>query len=211
MFHCMLEQECFDKHGKPYTLKWVDKNKGEKVRSYIVVREIKKAKSEEEKLEPNDVFSAMASRQAWTSSGGYGVRRFTSTLLRDVHVKPSPGLHREGLLAKLNKTMYGTQDASNLWQKLWLRKRSQDHFKEKRCQQTFKVAPTGCGHYSGDPATVHQCDCCKVTGCMLRTEQKKMTVLRVAGTSNLADMGAEEALQNVRSRGPTRRRSKTPP
>ena len=28
-------------------------------------------------------------------------------------------LHRPGLVVKLNKTMYGTQDASNAWQKLW--------------------------------------------------------------------------------------------
>ena len=38
---------------------------------------------------------------------------------RDVYVKPPSELHRLGLVAKLNKTMYGTQDASNAWQKLW--------------------------------------------------------------------------------------------
>ena len=35
-------------------------NKGEKVRARLVVREIKKAKSEYEKLEPSNVFSAMS-------------------------------------------------------------------------------------------------------------------------------------------------------
>ena len=38
---------------------------------------------------------------------------------RDVYVEPPTELHRPGLVAKLNKTMYGTQDASNAWQKLW--------------------------------------------------------------------------------------------
>ena len=38
---------------------------------------------------------------------------------REVYVEPPSELHRPGLVAKLNKTMYGTQDASNAWQKLW--------------------------------------------------------------------------------------------
>ena len=38
---------------------------------------------------------------------------------RDVYVEPPTELHRPGLVAKLNKTMFGTQDASNAWQKLW--------------------------------------------------------------------------------------------
>ena len=32
---------------------------------------------------------------------------------RDVYVEPPAESHRPGLVAKLNKTMYGTQDASN--------------------------------------------------------------------------------------------------
>ena len=38
---------------------------------------------------------------------------------RDVYVEPLAELHRPGFVAKLNKMMYGTQDASNAWQKLW--------------------------------------------------------------------------------------------
>ena len=38
---------------------------------------------------------------------------------RDFYVEPPAELHRPGLVAKLNKTVYGTQDASNAWQKLW--------------------------------------------------------------------------------------------
>ena len=37
----------------------------------------------------------------------------------DVYVEPPPELHRPGPVAKLDETMYGTQDASNAWQKLW--------------------------------------------------------------------------------------------
>ena len=36
----------------------------------------------------------------------------------DVYVDPPSELHRLGLVAKLNKTMYGTQDASDAWQKV---------------------------------------------------------------------------------------------
>ena len=38
---------------------------------------------------------------------------------RDVHVEPFSELHRPGPVAKLDETMYGTEDASNAWQKLW--------------------------------------------------------------------------------------------
>ena len=36
-----------------------------------------------------------------------------------VYVEPPSELHRPRLVAKLNKAMYGTQDASSAWQKLW--------------------------------------------------------------------------------------------
>ena len=38
---------------------------------------------------------------------------------RDVYVEPPSELHRPGLVTKLNKTMCGTQDASNARKKLW--------------------------------------------------------------------------------------------
>ena len=38
---------------------------------------------------------------------------------RDDYVEPPAESHRPGLVAKLNKTMYGTQDTCNAWQKLW--------------------------------------------------------------------------------------------
>ena len=43
---------------------------------------------------------------------------FYGVFERDVYVEPPSQLHRPGFVAKLNKTMYGTQDANNAWQKL---------------------------------------------------------------------------------------------
>ena len=59
LFDYVPESECAERQGPPYSLKWVLKNKGKKVRARLVVREIKRTKSEDEKLEPSDVLSAM--------------------------------------------------------------------------------------------------------------------------------------------------------
>ena len=52
--------EFFKKMGvfEVVDVKWVDKMKGEKSRSRLVCREIKRAKDRDEKLEPEDVFSS---------------------------------------------------------------------------------------------------------------------------------------------------------
>ena len=100
LFDYVPQSECTERQGRPYSLMWVLNNKGEKVRARLVVREIKKAKSEYEKLEPSDVFSAMppvesvkalvshvidgASGQTRTNSGSCSVRRIESALLRSV-------------------------------------------------------------------------------------------------------------------------------
>ena len=138
-FDNVPESECAERQGRHYSLKWVLKNKGEKVRARLVVREIKKAKSEDEKLEPSDVFSAMPpveSLKALVSHvmtervdkrgrhlilAVFDVSRahFYGVCEREVYVEPPSELHRPGLVAKLNKTIYGAQDASNAWQKLW--------------------------------------------------------------------------------------------
>ena len=139
LFDYVPQSECTERQGRPYSLKWDLKNKGETVRARLVVREIKKAKSEYEKLEPSDVFSAMPPVESlkalvspvmtervdkrgrvlvlavFDASRAY----FYGVCERDVYVEPLAELHRPGLVAKLNKTMYGTQDASNAWQKLW--------------------------------------------------------------------------------------------
>ena len=59
LFDYVPQSECTERQGGPYSLKWVLKNKGEKVRARLVLGVIKKAKSEYEKHEPSDVFSAM--------------------------------------------------------------------------------------------------------------------------------------------------------
>ena len=69
LFDYVPESECAERQGRPYSLKWVLKNKGEKVRARLVVREIKKAKSEGEKLEPSDVFFCNATSGEFESTG----------------------------------------------------------------------------------------------------------------------------------------------
>ena len=51
VFKVVDEKECYDNGCKPLKLKWVDKMKGEKCRSRLVCREIKKAKDRDEQLE----------------------------------------------------------------------------------------------------------------------------------------------------------------
>ena len=100
------------------------------------MREIKRAKSEDETLEPSDVFSAMPpveclralvsnmmtervdkrGRNLVLAVLDVSKAHFYGVCERDVDVEPPTELHRSGLVAKLNKTMYGTQDASNAWQ-----------------------------------------------------------------------------------------------
>ena len=59
VFEVADEKECHDNGCKPLKLKWVDKMKGEKCRSRLVCREIKRAKDRDEHLGPEDVFSPM--------------------------------------------------------------------------------------------------------------------------------------------------------
>ena len=100
LFDCVLESECAERQDPPCSLKSVLKNKGEKVRARLVVREIKRTKSKDEKLEPCDVFSAMPPVESLKSLvshvvtervdkrgrdfGADSVRRVESTVLRCV-------------------------------------------------------------------------------------------------------------------------------
>ena len=106
-----------------------------RLRSGLVVREIKRVKSEDEKLEPSDVFSAMPhveslkplvshvmtervckrGRNSVHTVFDLSRAHFYGVCERDVYVEKRSELHRPGLVAKLNKTMYGTQEASNAW------------------------------------------------------------------------------------------------
>ena len=57
------EKECYDNGCKPLKLKWVDKMKGEKCRSRLVCREIKRAKDRDKQHGPADVFSPSRRRK----------------------------------------------------------------------------------------------------------------------------------------------------
>ena len=57
VFEVVDEKECYDNVCKPLKLKWVDKMKGERCRSRLVCREIKRCKDRDEQLGPEDVFS----------------------------------------------------------------------------------------------------------------------------------------------------------
>ena len=120
------QSECTERQGRPYSLKWVLKNKGEEVRARLVVREIKKAKSEYEKLEPSDVFSAMPPVESLKALVSHVMTervdkrgRILVLAVFDVSRAHFYGVCERDVTLKLNKTMYGTQDASNAWQKLW--------------------------------------------------------------------------------------------
>ena len=56
VFKVVDEKECYGDGCKPLMLKWVDKIKGEKSRSRLVCREIKRAKDRDDQLGPEDVF-----------------------------------------------------------------------------------------------------------------------------------------------------------
>ena len=58
LFDYVSQSECAEGQDRLSSLKWVLKNKGEKVGARLVVREIKKAKLEDENLEPSDLYSA---------------------------------------------------------------------------------------------------------------------------------------------------------
>ena len=71
LFDYVPQSECVERQGRTFSLKCFLRNKGEKVRARLVVREIKKAKSEDEKLEPSDVFSAMPPVESLKALGSH--------------------------------------------------------------------------------------------------------------------------------------------
>ena len=174
LFHYVPERECYERQGRPYTLKWVLRNKGDKVRARIVVREIKKAKTEDEKLEPNDVFSAMPPVESLKALVSHVMTEKVDKLgrpltlavfdvsrahlygarARDVYVQPPSELARPGFLAKLNKTMYGTQDASNVWQKTWGEQLQNNGYKLGGSNPSFFCSEHLKGFCHGDDFTI---------------------------------------------------------
>ena len=129
----------------PISVKWVDTNKGDdkktQYRSRLVAREIKKMKKADQQLEVKDLFSAMPPLEALkilvslliTEEEGvnnddkhlalFDISRahFYGKPTRELYVILPKELNPEGkhggrACAKLNQTMYGTQDASKIWQ-----------------------------------------------------------------------------------------------
>ena len=95
VFEVVDEKECYDNGCKPLMLKWVDKMKGEKCRSRLVCREIKKARDRDEQLGPEDVFSPMPPSE--------GLKMLVSTMMTghddenhvEVHSRWPRGMCRE--------------------------------------------------------------------------------------------------------------------
>lgn len=150
----ILKQKVFTKvpvemaiaeQGHLYDLKWVDVQKGEKVRSRLVVREIKARKRDHEKLDPSTVFAAMPpveglkalishmqTEQANSKNEPLEMMildisraHFYGEARRRVFTTLPEGYEEPGYCALLLKTMYGTEDAASVWQDTW-----GDHLRE---------------------------------------------------------------------------------
>lgn len=137
-------RECWEATGrKPFDLKLVDKLKihpdGSTIcRSRLVVREIKAAKSQSQRLSEAEVFASMPPNEALKllisamASGPYAgteklvlavfdVSRahFYGVSRRRVYVEMPDGWKSPGYCGVLLKTMYGTQDAAQVWHETW--------------------------------------------------------------------------------------------
>ena len=131
-------EECYNETGKePITLKWVDRNKGDQVkenyRSRLVVREIKKqhgalpvheSTSSMPPLEAVKLLCSLAVSRRTSKRGKplklalYDISRahFYGVAKRRIFVTLPPGDEETGKCALLLKSMYGTMDASHVWQ-----------------------------------------------------------------------------------------------
>ena len=129
VFKVVDEKDCYDNGCKPLKLKWVDKLKGEKCRSRLVCREIKRAKDRDEQRGPEDVFSPMPPSEGLkmlvtTMMTGHedgnhangpfrmatwGVSRahFHVEARKWIYTYLPEGHEQEGKLARLCRTMYG--------------------------------------------------------------------------------------------------------
>ena len=107
-----------------------------------MVREIKKANPSGEKLDPQSVFSSMPPveclkmlvSETMTVDRDSGVKVPTNRMAiwdvsrahfygeaeREVYTNLPEDMAQGGFVAKLQRTMYGTQDASNIWGEAWV-------------------------------------------------------------------------------------------
>ncbi|CAK0894978.1 unnamed protein product, partial [Prorocentrum cordatum] len=141
VFKTVPEAECYEKQGKPLTMRWIDTRKVTgKYRSRLVCREIKRAKKVEDRLDPAEVFSAMPPIESlkmliseWmTLNDGHDIKDFVMATFdisrahfsaeqnnREVYATLPEGFEKEGHVAKMLKAMYGTEDAAHLWGETW--------------------------------------------------------------------------------------------
>ena len=137
-------KQCWDETGRrPYTLKWVDKVKYHAdgtplCRSRLVVREVKAAKPKSQRLTESEVFASMPPNEAlkilmslFMSGQDAGTNRrvvavfdvsrahFYGLSRRRVFVELPEGWRAAGRCGVLLKTMYGTQDAAQVWADTW--------------------------------------------------------------------------------------------
>jgi hypothetical protein len=137
--------QSFERTGKaPIPLRWIDTNKGDdehpKYRSRLVVREIKAAKAPEDQLPAEQLFSSMpplecvkilcstfmsmknSARGKSLKLATFDISRahFYGTAEREIYVEITDEEKREvgaDMCGILRRSMYGTQDASAIWQK----------------------------------------------------------------------------------------------
>ena len=137
-------EQCFEDTGKPpIKVRWLDTNKGDpshpNYRSRLVVKDVKAAKKPEDQLPANLLFSSTPPLEAmrllcslWATKqrsahgeklklGLWDISRahFYGTPKRKIYIEiPSEDPRSEGgtMCGLLQKSMYGTQDAPNIWQ-----------------------------------------------------------------------------------------------
>eukprot|EP00929_Paragymnodinium_shiwhaense_P048611 TRINITY_DN24555_c0_g1_i1.p1 TRINITY_DN24555_c0_g1~~TRINITY_DN24555_c0_g1_i1.p1 ORF type:complete len:587 (+),score=99.23 TRINITY_DN24555_c0_g1_i1:363-2123(+) len=178
--------ECWAETGKlPIPLRWVDTNKGDHLRpnyrSRVVVREIKARKTTAEQLFPEQLFSAMPPLEACMillsllaslgrqryKIGVFDIRRahFYGTAQRKIYVdlvgedKLVHGSDKCGLLVK---SMYGTQDASKIWQDEYTSLLTANGFRRGRSNGavSFKPGPASpCASERGAAGTESYAGC----------------------------------------------------
>lgn len=125
---------------KPVSLRWIDTNKGDddrpNYRSRLVAREIKAKKKPHEQIPASQLFSAMPPLEAVkflcslmmskrTSSRGKPLKlgfwdisraHFYGNAVRKIYIELPEEDAEDGMVGILRRSMYGTQDASNIWQ-----------------------------------------------------------------------------------------------
>ncbi|CAK0893991.1 unnamed protein product [Prorocentrum cordatum] len=129
-------REMLENGKKAVTLKWTDTNKGDRTqpryRSRLAAREIKKAMRFEDRPDQAELFSAMPPLEAFKAMVTIFVGR-----VNDAHHDGDTEeiiykflRHLEGALLWLLKTMYGTVDASHVWQDSYIGPTSSHGFKK---------------------------------------------------------------------------------